>query len=140
MNEVKIYMSDPSLTTDSQATVLETVKLMRDHKVGSILIMENERSIGIFTETDLLRKVVADEKDLGNVKISAVMSAPVITIDPDASLVKAFMIMQQKKVRHLVVTEKTKTVGVISIKDIANYYVNKFSNNSEKTGEPKEES
>ncbi len=140
MNEVKIYMSDPSLTTDSEATVLETVKLMRDHKVGSILIMENERSIGIFTETDLLRKVVAEEKDLGNVKISAVMSTPVITIDPEASLVKAFMIMQQKRVRHLVVTEKTKTVGVISIKDIANYYVNKFGNNSEKTGESEEES
>ncbi len=58
MDEVKAYMSDPSVTIDAESSVLETVKLMRDNKVGAILVKEKDVITGIFTETDLKNQLV----------------------------------------------------------------------------------
>ncbi|KMP11072.1 hypothetical protein UR09_04395 [Candidatus Nitromaritima sp. SCGC AAA799-A02] len=132
MDDVRVYMSDPSITIDFQSTVLDTVKLMRDNHVGSILVTENGEITGIFTETDLLRKVAAEGHALESIKLGSVMSKPLVSIDADSSMVAAFLMMQQRNIRHLGVRENKKTVGVISIKDIANYYVNKFNKKSDK--------
>ena len=132
MDDVKTYMSDPSVHIDSEATVMATVKLMRDNMVGSILITKGTAYVGIFTETDLLRKVAAESKPMDQIKISTVMSAPLLTVDCDASMVQAFALMQRKNIRHLAVTRKDDIVGILSIKDIANYYVNKFTKKASK--------
>lgn len=126
MDEVKGYMSDPSVTIDAESSVLDTVKLMRDNKVGAILVTENSEITSIFTETDLLRKVAADEKPMDSIKVSSVMSKPLVSIDAEAKMLKAFYEMQQRNIRHLTVTEGGKVVGILSIKDIANFYIGKF--------------
>lgn len=126
MDEVKAYMSDPSVTIDAESSVLETVKLMREHKVGAILVKEKDVMTGIFTETDLLRKVAADAKPMDGIKVSSVMSKPLISIDAEAKMLKAFFEMQQRNIRHLTVTEGGIVVGILSIKDIANFYIGKF--------------
>ena len=126
MDDVKHFMSDTLSSVDSKTTVMETIKLMRDNKVGSILVKENEDFVGVFTETDLLRKVASEDLDLENTQISSAMSSPIISIDCNKSMVAAFLMMEQKNIRHLGVLENKKIIGVISIKDIASYYVNKF--------------
>jgi signal-transduction protein with cAMP-binding, CBS, and nucleotidyltransferase domain len=130
MDAIKFYMDESIVSVDSQTTVLETVKLMREKKIGSVLITEKEETIGIFTETDLLRKVIAEESSPKEVLISSVMSKPLMTIDCEMTMVAGFLKMQQSNIRHLGITEKGKIIGVISIKDIANYYVNKFRPNN----------
>lgn len=131
MDEVKVYMSDPSVTIGGESSVLDTVKLMRENKVGAILVTEKGEITGIFTETDLLRKVSADEKPMGSTKISSVMSKPLVSIDAEEKMLKAFHEMQQRNIRHLTITEGETVVGILSIKDIANYYIGKFANKKE---------
>ncbi len=130
MDAVKFYMDESIISVDSQTTILETVKLMRDKAIGSVLVSEKEEIKGIFTETDLLRKVIAEESSPKEILVSSVMSQPLMTIDCEMSMVAAFLKMQQSNIRHLGITEKKKIIGVISIKDIANYYVNKFRPNN----------
>lgn len=130
MDAVKFYMDESIISVDSQATILETVKIMKKKKIGSVLITEKEKIVGIFTETDLLRKVIAEEKSPKEILVSSVMSKPLTSIDCEMSMVAAFLKMQQGNIRHLAITEKKKIIGIISIKDIANYYVNKFRPNN----------
>lgn len=131
------YMGRPVIKISSDKTVLETVKLMREIEVGAILVKENEEITGIFTETDLLRKVVAEEKPADSIKVSEVMSTPLVSIDVEEKMFKAFTEMHQNNIRHLTVTEDKKIVGVLSIKDIAKYYVTKV--NKQKGGGAKED-
>jgi signal-transduction protein with cAMP-binding, CBS, and nucleotidyltransferase domain len=130
MDAIKFYMDESIISVDSQNTVLETVKIMRKKKIGSVLVTEKGETIGIFTETDLLRKVIAEENSPNEMLISSVMSQPLMTIDCEMTMVAGFLKMQQSNIRHLAITEKGKIIGVISIKDIANYYVNKFRPNN----------
>jgi CBS domain-containing protein len=130
MDAIKFYMDESIISVDSQTTVLETVKIMREKKIGSVLVTEKDEIIGIFTETDLLRKVIAEESSPNEMLISSVMSQPLMTIDSEMTMVAGFLKMQQSNIRHLAITEKGKIIGVISIKDIANYYVNKFRPNN----------
>ena len=118
MDDIKHFMSNSSLSVDSKATVLETIKLMRDKKVGSLLVTENGDFVGIFTETALLRKVAAEEGSPEKTQVSSVMSSPLLSIDGNKSMVTAFLMMQQKNIRHLGVLDNNKITGVISIRDM----------------------
>lgn len=126
MDTIKFFMEDQIISVNSDNSVKETVQVMSEKKIGAVLVSDGKDFVGIFTETDLLRKVVAVESDLNIVSIKDVMSQPLMTIDMNSSMVAAFVIMQQKNLRHLAVTEKKKVIGILSIKDIANYYVEKF--------------
>ncbi len=126
MDKVKVYMSDPSVVIDAGCSVLETVKLMKESKVGAILVTEKGEITGIFTETDLLRNVAAEEKSMAEIKISTVMTKPLVSVDAESNMLNAFYEMQKRNIRHLTIKEGKSVVGVLSIKDIANYYIGKF--------------
>ena len=126
-DQVKVYMEPDIVSIGPEVSVVETAKLMAEKKVGSVLIKEDEQFIGIFTETDLVRKVVAMEFPLEDMSVASVMSRTIESIDCESSMIMAFIMMQRKKMRHLAVTENNEIVGVLSLKDIANYYVEKFS-------------
>ncbi len=126
MDQVKVYMEPNIISIKPEMSVLEAVKLMSEKKVGSVFVKEDEKFVGIFTETELLRKVVALEFPPEEMSVSNVMNKSIITIDGESSMISAFIIIQKKKIRHLAVTEGKEIVGVLSIKDIANYYVEKF--------------
>ncbi len=137
MDDVKAYMSEPSITADVESSVLSAVKLMKENSVGASLITEKGEIVGIFTETDLLRKVAADEKPMAKIKLSSVMSKPLVSVDAHANMLKAFYVMQQHNIRHLTVTENGTVIGLISIKDIANFYIGKFGKKVDKTNKAK---
>lgn len=126
MDQVKVYMEPNIISIKPEMSVLEAVKLMSEKKVGSVFVKEDEKFVGIFTETDLLRKVVALEFPPEEMSVSNVMNKTIISIDGESSMISAFIIIQKKKIRHLAVTEGKEIVGVLSIKDITNYYVEKF--------------
>ena len=108
-------------------SVLEACKRMQKHKVGSILISEGKHFVGFFTETDLLTKVVAKNEYPDSTPVTTVMTKEMVYIDTDSSMVAAFLKMEMKNIRHLVVKENEEIVGVLSIKDVAKFYVHKFS-------------
>jgi CBS domain-containing protein len=127
MDEIKFYMKKEVETIDCQSTVYEAAQLMEKKKIGAILATDEDEIVGIFSETDLLRKVIAKNSDPKTIGVYLVMSRPVISMDQESLMVSAFIKMQKENIRHLGITQEDKIIGIVSIRDVANYYVSKFS-------------
>jgi signal-transduction protein with cAMP-binding, CBS, and nucleotidyltransferase domain len=122
--QVGDYMSCPVLSIDLEQTVEEAAKVMHDKNVGSLLVKEGEDFVGIVTETDLTRKVLAQGLKNQEVPVKDVMMAPLLTIDCHEPLVEANQFMAKKHIRHLGVTENDQVVGMLSVRDLVHYYSN----------------
>ncbi len=127
MDQVKSFMNKPVVAVRAKTSVFDATKRMEKQKTGAILVTEGKEYVGIFTEADLLRKVVSQGEPPDITEISTVMTVDIIFIDAESSMLKAFTLMQENNIRHLVVKENDKIVGVLSIRDIATYCVNKFN-------------
>jgi CBS domain-containing protein len=100
-------------------SVLDAAKLMKKRKIGNVIVVEKKQPIGIITESDILRKVVAEGKNPGDVLVKDVMSTPVIVIDPYVTLEETMRTMGKCNVRRLPVIENDKLIGIITQKDIS---------------------
>jgi CBS domain-containing protein len=121
----RLYPSQPWLVQATQP-VADAVKLMREKKVGCVLVCDPQRRIvGIFTERDLLRRVVAQGKPL-DVPMGDCMTANPITVHPQDSIGCAIKRMQKGGYRHLPVVIDDKPVGILSVKRIVHYLVEHF--------------
>ena len=101
-----------------QTTVLDTIRKMNQHKIGAVLVMHDRQVAGIFTERDVLRRVIGEEKNPAQVTVAEVMTEDVICVGPDTDLDEVSTIMKQRKVRHVPVCEDGKVHGMISIGDV----------------------
>ena len=99
--------------------ITEVAKIMDQKVIGSVLIEENGKIIGIMTERDILRKVVAKGKNPDEVKVKAVMSYPIITIDANEDVIEASRKIEQHKIRRLIITENGEIVGIVTANSIA---------------------
>ena len=112
------HMSSPVLTTTPDAFAFEAVGKMNTHNVGAFLVEAHDEYIGIFTKTDWIHKILKGAGDPNVVKVASMMTAPIITIEKDEPLAKASEIMQERKIRHIAVTDKGKIIGILSVKDL----------------------
>lgn len=103
----------------SSTTVAGAARTMDQKLTGSVLIEEDKKVIGILTERDILRKVVAGGKNPEQSIVKDFMSTPLITIDADADVLEASRIMDEKRIRRLVVTENGLIVGKITANSIS---------------------
>ena len=115
---VKEAMKTNLVKIKPSATVLEAAQLMKKRKIGNVLVVENNQPIGILTESDILKKVVAEGKNAKDVIIKDIMSTPVIVIEPYVSLDEAMKTMSKCNIRRLPVIENQELIGVITEKDI----------------------
>jgi CBS domain-containing protein len=112
-----------------EATVVETARRMRERSLSSILVESLDRQapdcriVGIITETDLVRKVLAQGLNAGLTTAGRVMASPLLTIPPDRPMVDASHLMETHKVRHLGVSDGKDVVGLISVRDLVKYFV-----------------
>ncbi len=116
---VKDVMSSPAITVDEDAPIDKTAQIMAGAKIGCIIVTSKDgKALGIITERDLVTRVLA--KNLTPRKLTAkeVMSAPLITVDPDETLTETARRMNKLKVRRMGVIYKENLVGIISSKDI----------------------
>ena len=104
----------------SSATVVDAAVVMDAKDIAWVLVEENGVIVGIVTEKDLLRKIVAKGIDPSKVRVKDIESSPLITIDENSSLSEASEKMARHKIRRLVVTSDSRFVGVITAKDISN--------------------
>lgn len=102
---------------DPGASVREAAKTMADNHVGAIVVFDNDAMVGIFSERDLLVRVVAQGLDADAATVRDVMTANVVTLGPDASALDALRLMSQVGIRHLVVEEGGAVLGVVSLRD-----------------------
>ena len=101
------------------SSVSEAARIMDERAIGSVLIEENGRVIGIMTERDILRKIVAKGKNPDKVKVKDIMNDPVTTIDANEDILEASRIMDEKKIRRLIVVENGQIVGKITANSIS---------------------
>ncbi len=101
------------------ATVLEATQKMNRHRIGSLMVTEGDRVIGILSERDILTRVVAEEKNPRQVKVGDAMTSDVVVVTPDTTIEDASSIMQSRRVRHLPVCDaEGRLLGLISIGDL----------------------
>ena len=120
MTKVKDVMTTTVITIEDNKTVSEAAALMADNNVGNLIVMDGNTPIGIVTERDFVRRVLAKEKN-PKTKISEVMSTPLRVIDPDAPLKEAARRMVRKGIRRLAVMKDNKLVGIITATDFARH-------------------
>lgn len=106
-------------TLESHASVADACRLMGERHIGSILISSEQAVRAIFTERDLISKVIPKEENLARAKVETYASSPLITVDPTVDVKEAARIMTEMKVRRLVVIEDGRPVGIFTAADLA---------------------
>ena len=109
------------VTVDEEVSVAEASKSMREKGEGCAIILYKGTLVGIVTERDVTWKVAGEGLDPKIIKVTEIMSTPLITIDPDADLIEAARIMEQHKIRRLAVTRKGVLQGVLTAIDIVRH-------------------
>jgi CBS domain-containing protein len=118
MMPVREIMSVNVVTMPPDATVLEIAKSMTSINIGSIIIVKAERAIGIITETDIVTRVIAEQKDPKTTKAEEVMSSPLVHITPDTALTEAMRVMTRTGIRRVAVLKNDSLAGIITSRDI----------------------
>ena len=116
--EVKDVMNRKVIALEHWNTAQEAAKLMKKHRIGSVIIKKGNRAVGIVTERDLIEKVVASARDPSKVKLDSIMSYPLITVSPYLNIREASKKMKEHKIKRLPVVESGRLVGILTTFDI----------------------
>jgi len=117
MMAIERLMTREVVTATPGETVAAVVERMSRASVGAIVILEDDRVTGVFTERDLLQRVVAAGKDAGATEVGDVATRDVVTVEPTTSLRDCAETLRRQKVRHLPVVQGRRLVGILSARD-----------------------
>ena len=106
-----------------QDTVQDAVHVMNKHKIGCTIVLEDGALVGIFTERDILARVVAGGLDPKTTLVRSVMTSPVRTVTPSTAIDEVMSLMFEKNIRHIPVIEDSRVVSLISIGDVNRWMV-----------------
>lgn len=122
MDVLKMLVTPKVESIDYEASIRAAAKKMRDKKIGSLVVIKKGQEVGIVSETDFARKAVAEGLNPDTATVDAIMSAPIISIDINATPESANELMKDKGIRHLAVTDGGRIVGIISVRDLLRYF------------------
>jgi CBS domain-containing protein len=121
MNKVRQLLKvkgDHVWSISKESTVEDSLRLMAEKNIGSLVVIEKGEVIGIFTERDYARKVGLDRKNSVDTLIEEVMTKELITVDPNKTVKECMVLMTDNHIRHLPVMNKGHLVGMISVGDV----------------------
>lgn len=126
MVPVKSFMvpKEKFVTVDRDMDARSAAALMRDRNIGSLFVSRGNEIIGILTDTDMVRRVVAVGLDASKTPVEQIMSAPILTIEENRTLLDANDMMASSHLRHLGVARDGKLVGMISVRDLVVFLTN----------------
>jgi len=99
-------------------TILIAIQLMASHEIGALLVMDNDKLVGIVTERDYTRKVALEDRSSKKSLVREIMSHKVLCARPEQTVQECMALMSDKRVRHLPVVDHKKVIGIISIGDL----------------------
>ena len=106
-------------TVAPATSVLQAAKLMNQNKIGCLVVMDGERVVGMFSERDILRRIVAEQRDSATTTVGDVMTTEIVCCRPHTKLPEARGVMKNRRIRHLpVLDDDEKLCGMISIGDL----------------------
>ncbi len=112
-----------TLTIAPDLTVAAAAEVLIRNQVGSVLVMDGGRLVGIFTERDILRRVVGERRDPGTTRVAEVMTRELVVMRPSSSVVDAMRVISEKRIRHIPVVDGGNVVGVVSQGDLNHWLV-----------------
>jgi CBS domain-containing protein len=126
MVPVKSFMvpKEKFVTVERDTDAQTAARIMRDRGIGSLFVTNGKEIVGILTDTDMVRRVVAAGVDTHKTTVEQIMSAPILTIEEGKTLLDANDLMAQTHLRHLGVTRDGKLVGMISVRDLVVFLTN----------------
>ena len=122
MSNVAEVMRKNVISVKHTSSISEAAQLMKQNKVSALLVKHHNDFVGILTDTDIVRKGVAESKDLTAMTVESIMTAPFVTIASHQSPREAQEMMSEEGVRHLVVREGKTITGLVSIRDLLVFY------------------
>jgi CBS domain-containing protein len=105
------------ITASATLCVHDAARLMKEHNIGALPVLEGEKLVGIFTERDALFRVLADGVDVKTTQLSAVMTTNPQTIPAASAFTTALQVMHEGRFRHLPVVEDGRVIGIVSVRD-----------------------
>lgn len=118
VESIEKIMKSGLICVFKEDSVFKVCQCMVDHKVGSVLINDKGKHIGLFSQTDVVRKVIARGIDPTKMPVSSLISAPIKTCDAETKISQVYPLMAEARIRHLAVTLKDQIVGMISARDL----------------------
>ena len=122
MNALTHLMNKNIISIDGSSTIEEASKIMDQNRIGSLVVMKNRTEIGIISESDIVRRVIAKGITPSEMIVEKAMSSPLITISINASGEEANETMKKHGIRHLLVQQNGKIVGIFSVRDLMKYF------------------
>jgi len=119
--KVEDVMVEDVVTIDANATVIEAVDLMNQYEIGCLIVTRRGRAVGIVTERDLLKRVLAKFKDPKTTKVQEIMSKPLIVGDPSMEVEDAAKLMFMKKIKKLPIVDQGRLLGLVTLTDLARF-------------------
>jgi len=133
---VRDVMTREVIVVGPDRTALDAAKRMALKKIGGLVVVENGRPIGLVTERDILWKVTAEEKNPRKVLVRDIMTAPVVTVSPLATLRAAARVMIDHNVRRLVVTRLDEVEGIITARDLTEGFLETWARAAKRGATP----
>jgi len=118
---VEDVMVDEVITIEADATVHEAVTIMNKHEIGCLIVILKEKPVGIITERDMLTRVLAKSLDPEKIKVSDIMSAPIIIGKPEMEIEDAVKLMFKTKIKKLPVVRGGKLIGLVTLTDLTRF-------------------
>ncbi len=119
VREILAIKGSQVVSVSKEATVLEAALVMNEHRVGAVVVIDEGHIAGMFTERDILRRIVAERRDPMTTTVAQVMTAEVICCTPETTIEEARGAMKNRRIRHLpVVDGDQRLLGLISIGDL----------------------
>ncbi|MBP1694586.1 MAG: domain containing rane protein [Chloroflexi bacterium] len=114
-----------TVTVSPDETVYHALMLMANHNTGAVMVVENGRMVGIFTERDYARKVILMGRCSPDTKIREIMTRELLTINPETTLEECMALMTKWHIRHLPVLSEGQLVGIVSMRDVVQAIISK---------------
>lgn len=105
------------------ATVYDAIARMAEHGIGALLVLEEDRLVGIVSERDYARKVILQDRSSRDTLVRTIMTTDVMSVRPDQSIEGCMTLMTEKRIRHLPVLENGQVVGILSIGDLVKFII-----------------
>ena len=110
------------ITVAPDCSVRDACRVLRDRNIGAVIVWDGKAFCGIFTERDVVKRVVAEGLDPAATPVSDVMTPKVIVVRPDRSIEEVEAIMKQERVRHVPVASENGLLGMVSIGDVTAWH------------------